>query len=93
MSAAPGDGVDELVARIASVLPPDRRIVEAVVPYDRADLVAQAHRDGEVLKEEHRGDGTYLVANLGRDAGLAVAAYSTSNPWLDDDAEADAEAG
>ena len=93
VSAATGDGVDELVARIASVLPPDRRIVEAVVPYDRADLVAQAHRDGEVLKEEHRGDGTYLVANLGRDAGLAVAAYSTSNPWLDDDAEADAEAG
>jgi GTP-binding protein HflX len=81
VSAVTGEGIQGLLERIVELVPPARRLVEAVVPYDRADLVAAAHRDGEVLKEEHGPDGTYLVANVGRTTGLALSAYSLSNPW------------
>ena len=81
VSAVTGEGIEELRERIAAELPQSRRIVEALVPYDRSELVAAAHRDGEVLKEEHRPEGTYLVANVGRDAGLALVDVSLANPW------------
>jgi GTPase len=81
VSAVTGEGTDDLRERIAAELPLHRRIVEALVPYDRSELVAAAHRDGEVLKEEHRPEGTYLVANVGRDAGLALVDVSLANPW------------
>jgi GTPase len=81
VSAVTGAGVGELVQRVAGAIPPQRRVVEAVVPYSRTELVALAHRDGEVLKEEHRPDGTYLVANLERSAGQALRPYAMSDPW------------
>jgi GTPase len=81
VSAVTGEGTDDLRERIAAELPLHRRVVEALVPYDRSELVAAAHRDGEVLKEEHRPEGTYLVANVGRDAGLALVDVSLANPW------------
>ena len=81
VSAATGEGMPALLERIVELVPPSRRMMEAVVPYDRADLVAAAHRDGEVLKEEHRPEGTYLVANVGRSAGNALAEFALTNPW------------
>jgi GTP-binding protein HflX len=84
VSAVEATGIDELIARATALMPSVRRVVEAVVPYERADLVAQAHREGEVLEEEHRAEGTYLLANLGRGAGEAIAAYATVNPWSGD---------
>jgi len=82
VSAVTGEGTDRLVARIAELLPPARRVVEAVVPYEHAELVAAAHRDGEVLKEEHRPEGTYVVANVGRSTGEALRPYASSDGWL-----------
>jgi GTPase len=41
-----------------------------LVPYDRGDLVARVHRDGEVLSEQHEAAGTRLTARV--DAGLAA---------------------
>ncbi|MPZ73851.1 MAG: GTPase HflX [Nitriliruptorales bacterium] len=84
VSAVTGEGAGVLLERVAQVLPPNRRVVEALVPYDRAELVAAAHREGEVLKEEHRPEGTYIVANLGPGAGTALAEYASSNPWAAD---------
>ena len=84
VSAATGEGINVLLDRIVELVPPARRMVEAVVPYDRSDLVAAAHRDGEVLKEEHRPEGTYLVANVGRAAGMALGEYALTNPWASD---------
>ncbi|CAN5337639.1 GTPase HflX [soil metagenome] len=83
VSAVTGEGIDELVERIARAIPPARRLVEATVPYERADLVALAHREGEVLKEEHDADGTLLVANLDRPTSAALADYLAADPWVD----------
>jgi hypothetical protein len=38
------------------------------------------HREGEVLKEEHRADGTYLVANVGRSTAAAPRVAGRSTP-------------
>jgi GTPase len=84
VSARTGEGVGALVQRLSALVPPDRRTVEALVPYERADLVARAHREGEVMKEEHRPEGTYLVANLGRATAAGLDAYTESNGWAAD---------
>ncbi|MDQ3343262.1 MAG: GTPase HflX [Actinomycetota bacterium] len=82
VSAVTGEGTGRLVARVAELLPPARRVVEAVVPYAHAELVAAAHRDGEVLKEEHRPEGTYVMASVGRSTGEALRPYASSDGWL-----------
>jgi GTPase len=84
VSAATGEGVAALVDRTAVLLPPNRRVVEALVPYDRADLIALAHREGEILKEEHRPEGTFVVANLGPSAAQAIRDYASVDPWAVD---------
>jgi len=86
VSARSGEGVEALRARISKRVPAARRRVEVVVPYERGDLVAAAHDDGEIHVEEHRADGTRLVADVGLEAGRALAPYAVAgDPWVDDD--------
>ena len=40
-------------------------VVELTVPYDRGDVLAALHRDGEVLVEVHDDVGTRVRARLG----------------------------
>ena len=70
VSGATGDGVDELRLTIADRLRALDRLVELVVPYDRGDVLAALHRDGEVLVEVHDEGGTRVRARLS-DAVLA----------------------
>ncbi len=83
VSATTGDGIDDLVERIGLRLPAQRLRVSGHVPYERQDLVALAHRRGQVVKEAHTETGTDLVADV--DAG----AVSDLLPYLDDDPLAD----
>jgi len=86
VSAATGADVEEIAGRIAGLLPPARRIVEALVPYDHAEVVAQVHREGEVLKREDRDEGTWLLANVSRATYGALRPHAlTGDPWADQD--------
>jgi GTPase len=88
VSARTGEGIDRLVQRIAGLLPPDRRVVEAFVPYARPEVVAQVHREGEVLQREDREEGTWLLANVGRATFQALRPHSPQrDPWAEDEAE------
>ena len=49
---------------IEAALPRLDTQVRVIVPYDRGDLVARAHADGEVLRAEHGSDGTLLEARV-----------------------------
>jgi GTP-binding protein HflX len=71
VSARTGAGLDQLRRCIAERLPRPDVEVDVLVPYDRGDLVARMHRDGEVLSEEHLAGGTRLVARV--DGALAAA--------------------
>ncbi len=84
VSAVTGEGVDELVQRVTALLPPARRVTEALVPWDSADVVARVHREGEVLKREDREDGTWLLANVTPATFEAIRPYAATDPWAAD---------
>jgi GTP-binding protein HflX len=60
VSARDGSGIPELLALIDAELPRPDVEVEALVPYTQGALVAKVHGQGEVLSEEHTGEGTLL---------------------------------
>jgi GTP-binding protein HflX len=64
VSAVTGEGVDKLLEAVAGRLRSLARIVELSVPYERGDVIAALHRDGEVLVEVHESDATRLRARL-----------------------------
>jgi GTP-binding protein HflX len=66
VSAGAGEGVEALLDRLAARLRALVPIVELEVPYDRGDVVAALHRDGEVLVEVHGEGGTRVRARLPR---------------------------
>lgn len=64
VSALTGAGIDELLETIGRMLPRPPVHVDVTLPYSRGDLVNEAHREGEVLSEDHAGDGYHLVADV-----------------------------
>jgi GTP-binding protein HflX len=72
VSARTGLGVVELARLIDSRLPRPDRSVTALIPYTRGDLVARIHSDGEVLSEDHTGDGTLISARVRSDLAAAL---------------------
>lgn len=69
VSVHTGAGIAELVAAIESSLPRPKVEVSALIPYSRGDLVSRVHEEGEILREEHLGEGTHLHARV--DGALA----------------------
>ncbi|MGH9154562.1 MAG: GTPase HflX [Acidimicrobiales bacterium] len=63
-SALTGAGLEELVAAAADRLRAAAGVVELLVPFERGDVVAAIHREGEVLVEQHEESGTRLRARL-----------------------------
>jgi GTP-binding protein HflX len=84
-SARTGQGIPELVHRVAGLLPPQRRVVEVLVPWEHADVVARVHREGEMLKREDRPEGAFLVANVNRLTFSALAPFAAVDPWAEDE--------
>ncbi len=64
VSALTGQGIDELLDTIGRMLPRPPVHVDVTLPFSRGDLVNEAHREGEVLSENHEGDGYHLVADV-----------------------------
>jgi GTP-binding protein HflX len=79
-SAVTGEGLDELLARVAALLPDERRTVAVHVPYSREDLVARVHREGHVLGLVHDEEGTRLDAEVAPDLAAELAPFAVSGP-------------
>jgi GTP-binding protein HflX len=62
VSARTGAGIEDLLAALEEALPRHDVQVRTVVPYERGDLLARAHEEGEVLDLQHGADGTLLKA-------------------------------
>ncbi|MET7946101.1 GTPase HflX [Micromonospora sp. NPDC005324] len=75
VSAYSGRGMDELRAAIEERLPSPAVEVRAVLPYDRGDLVARAHRTGEVLSTSHLPEGTLLRVRVGAELAAELTAF------------------
>jgi len=60
VSALTGDGISELVERIAHVAASKDSHLDIIVPFSRGDLVSIAHRRCHIIAESHEADGTHL---------------------------------
>ncbi len=63
-SAATGEGVEALLHALSDRLRSLDDVLELVVPFERGDVVAALHREGEVLVEQHETDGTRIRVRL-----------------------------
>ena len=52
-----GEGIDDLLQAIGDRLRSLTNVVELFVPFDRGDVLASVHREGEVLVEAVRRRG------------------------------------
>jgi GTP-binding protein HflX len=66
ISASTGEGIPELLEALEGRLAQSRVMLHLEVPYERGDVVAAAHREGEVVAEKHESQGTLLDVRLPR---------------------------
>tara|TARA_Y100001947_G_scaffold149056_1_gene146848 strand:- start:456 stop:1850 length:1395 start_codon:yes stop_codon:yes gene_type:complete len=64
VSAVTGEGIEDLLTTIGRHLRASSRVVSLVVPFDRGDSLAMAHREGEVLDESSDEAGWHLRVRL-----------------------------
>ncbi len=77
-SARTGVGIAALTEAVEARLPRPAVAMAALVPYDRGDLVAQAHQRGEVLASEHREQGTLLRVRVDEALAAELAPYTVA---------------
>ena len=75
VSARTGAGIEELRAVIESRLPRPEVQVEALIPYERGDLINRIHQEGEFLRSEHTELGTLVLARVHPDLAGELARY------------------
>lgn len=75
ISAATGDGIDALLRAVGDRLRGLSSVVDLVVPYDRGDVLAAVHREGEVLTEAADEHGMRVRARLDDAAANRLAAF------------------
>lgn len=61
VSAATGEGIEDLVTRIAQVASVRDTHLDVLLPYDRGDLVSLAHERCHIVSESHEESGTHIV--------------------------------
>jgi GTP-binding protein HflX len=64
VSARTGAGIDGLLDAVADRLRSLTTVTELLVPYERGDVIAAVHREGEVLSSAHTDAGIRLRARL-----------------------------
>ncbi len=64
ISAMTGEGIDALLRTIGDRMRAIAVVVELMVPYDRGDVMAAIHREGEVVSTSHEDGGIRVRARL-----------------------------
>jgi GTPase len=64
ISAKTGEGIDDLLAAVSDHLRALAVVTELLIPFDRGDVLAAVHREGEVLSSEHEDAGMRVRARL-----------------------------
>lgn len=65
ISARTGQGLPQLLERVAALLPPDRRRVTLLLPFSQGALAEQCRREGQVEQEEYVPEGLSMTVTLG----------------------------
>jgi len=64
ISAHTGDGMNKLLLTLADRLRSIARVVDLIIPYDRGDILASVHREGEVVSTTESDTGFRVRARL-----------------------------
>ncbi|TVR20273.1 MAG: GTPase HflX [Ilumatobacter sp.] len=75
ISAVTGEGVEEFLRTLADRLRSRTTVVELRVPFDRGDVLAAIHREGEVLSEDEGPEGMVVRARLSESSAGRLAEF------------------
>lgn len=64
ISAREGINLEELLGIIEETLPYKMKKCEYLIPYDRSDMSSFLHRNGRVLEEDYRENGTFMFVEV-----------------------------
>ena len=64
ISAKEGINLEELLKQIEENLPYKMKKCEYLIPYDKSNVSSFLHRNGRVLEEEYREDGTFMIVEV-----------------------------
>jgi GTP-binding protein HflX len=76
ISALEHEGLEPLVERIGELVERTMVTLTLEIPYSRGDVVAAAHRFGEVIEEKHDDNGTILEVRVPETSRSRFAAFS-----------------
>lgn len=76
VSARTGAGIDELRRLVEAELPRPGVAFDALLPYERGDLLNRIHQHGEIESLEHTGDGTRVVGRAHDDLADELSDYA-----------------
>ncbi|MBC7724558.1 MAG: GTPase HflX [Burkholderiaceae bacterium] len=73
-SARSGEGIEEILARVAELLPKPTIELELLIPFDRGDVVTRLHDNARVLDTRYDENGTrlHVLVNEELEAALSV---------------------
>jgi GTP-binding protein HflX len=75
VSARTGEGIDELLERIASLLPEPNVEIAAVIPYSRGDIVSRLHLNSRIMVLDYRENGTFVRAMVAPEMAAELAPF------------------
>jgi GTP-binding protein HflX len=64
LSAVTGEGIDGFLQVLGDRLRSIAKVVELLIPYERGDVLASIHREGEVVSTFHEDEGIRVRARL-----------------------------
>lgn len=67
ISAKTGAGLEELKDLLSEVMRENKILVERVISYEKAGIIQQIRKTGELLEEEYRAEGIYVKAYVPMD--------------------------
>jgi GTP-binding protein HflX len=91
ISAATGTGVPELLVAISDRLRALTQVVELAVPYERGDVLAALHREGDVLDETPGEDGVAVRVRLDDGSAGRFREYRIDHRAVDDESASDVD--
>ena len=62
ISARNGMGLEQLKNLLCEILREKKILVERIIPYDKAGVIQQVRKSGELLEEDYRPEGIYIRA-------------------------------
>jgi GTP-binding protein HflX len=75
VSARTGEGIEELMQKIAALLPEPNVEIAALIPYDRGDLVSRLHLNSRIMVLDYREGGTFVRAMVKPEMAAELSAY------------------